>query len=400
MTDSEVRIDHPDLAHLDLTVAIHDLQRDGPVSGSIARTRIWEGFLTRQLIALSDRPEFRSFYDLGANIGWHSLVVAAHLRARGLSGHVVAVEPARANQERLRRSIALNGLDGAIHLVEGAASDCAGRAMLDHDPGNAGNHHLAGSGWPDETCGSREEVATWRLDDLVAARGWPLPTLVKIDVQGHEMQALAGFGDLLDRVPDWILAIEYVPDFWRLEDLVALLRPEGLYQVDEQCRRIVPTSAERLRAIAADWPRGYYDLILTRGPGARAALTALPGHGGLQMRFGAGFGGLTEAGLRWAAPQADCRLDCLTAPAGREVEVTGQVTRRLWDGVIALRVEDAAGRQRLLLKPKTPFVLRCRTGADPVRLRFELRETPGGLRRHPQHAFQLSHLDMREITGD
>lgn len=402
--DSEIRIDHPDLAYLDLTIATHDPQTDRPVSSTIAREKIWEGFLTRQLLTLISNPAFRSFYDLGANLGWHSLVLACHLRKHGLDGHVVAVEPAQSNHARLSRSLTLNALHDRVNLVPAALSDRSGTARLDHDPVNAGNHHLSGFSWPSDSYVTSEEVPIHRLDDLVQRNGWPLPTLIKMDVQGHEMQALAGFGSLLDAVPDWILAIEFVPDFWRLEDLLALVRADAVYHVDEQSLQIVPTSPERLRAIAADWLRGYFDLILVKGPKARQAVTALPAYcDRAHIRFvsndGAGFAGLSERMTRWVGQQADCVIDPLTPGGGSHaIELSGQVLRRMWTGVISLSVHsEGQPRQRLLLKQKTPFTLRCELGAQPLRLHFALRETPQGQRRHPTHAFQLSHLALQVV---
>lgn len=289
-------------------------------------------------------------------------------------------------------------------MVAGAVSDRDGKAQLDHDSGNAGNHHLSGFSWSDEAEVTSEEVPIHRLEDLARANGWPLPTLMKMDVQGHEMLALAGFGGMLDAVPDWILAIEFTPAFWSLEDLMALLRPDGVYQLDEQSLQVVPTSPERLRAIAAGWPRDYYDLILVKGQKALQAIAALPAYSDqLQVRFlseaGTGFGGLSDHNTRWAGAQASCVIDPLPSGlAHREIEISGQVLRRTWDGVIALNVTDAAGQhQRLLLRPKTPFSLRCQLGSGPVQLRFELRENPGALRRHPLYAFQLSHLEVRAV---
>ncbi len=405
--DAEIRIDHPDLAYLGLTVAIHDPEVDRPVSSSIARIKLWEGFLTRQLLALISDPAFNAFYDLGANIGWHSLVLAAHLRARGLPGSVVAVEPAQSNQARLRRSLVLNGLEDRVQLVAGAVGDHNGQARLDHDPASAGNHHLSGFSWPSDSYITSEDVPIHRLEDLVRAQGWPLPTLMKMDVQGHELQALAGFGTMLADQSDWILAIEFVPDFWSLEDLIALIAPDAVYQLDEQSLAVVPTSPERLRALGADWPRRYYDLIVSKGPKARAAIAALPAHcATMQMRFiagsGAGFGGLMETGARWVGPEADCVLEPLRPdqPA-QEVEISGQILRKLWEGVIVLTLQDGAGQhQRHILKPQTPFTLRCTLGPAPVRLHFALREKPGGARRHPQHAFQLSHLQLQVLEAD
>ena len=405
--DAEIRIDHPDLAYLGLSIAIHDPEVDRPVSSSIARIKLWEGFLTRQLLALISDPDFNAFYDLGANIGWHSLVLAAHLRAQGLPGSVVAVEPARSNQARLRRSLVLNGLEDRVQLVAGAVGDHNGQARLDHDPASAGNHHLSGFSWPSDSYTSSEEVPIHRLEDLVRAQGWPLPKLMKMDVQGHELQALAGFGAMLADQSDWILAIEFVPDFWSLEDLIALIAPDAVYQLDEQSLALVPTSPERLRSLGTDWPRRYYDLIVSKGPKARAAIMALPAYcATMQMRFiaasGTGFGGLMESGARWVGPEADCVLEPLRAdqPA-QEVEISGQILRKLWEGVIVLTLQDGAGqRQRHVLKPQTPFTLRCTLGPEPVRLHFALREKPGGVRRHPQHAFQLSHLQLQVLEGD
>jgi hypothetical protein len=101
---------------------------------------------------------------------------------------------------------------------------------------------------------------------------------MKMDVQSHELQALSGFGTMLADQPDWILAIEFVPDFWSFEDLVALIGPDAVYHLDEQSLAVVPTSPDRLRGLAAEWPRRYYDLIVSKGPKARAAIMALPAY--------------------------------------------------------------------------------------------------------------------------
>lgn len=286
MTGRIIDIDHPAFAGLGLRMDIHDPEADMPVSSVLSRTGAWEGFLTRQMIALLARLDMPAFYDIGANIGWYSLVLAAEMRRAGRDGRVIAVEPSPGNRARLEASLALNGLEGLVEVVAGAASDRNGALAFLRDPVNHGNHRVS-----DDAAGAVETVPAHRLDDLVARHGWPLPRLVKADVQGHEMEALRGFLDSLAAAPGWVMALEWIPGEWRLEEMLAMLGADGLYQVDEQSLRIVPTTPSRLLGLQAHWPSGYYDLFLTRGAAAEAAVRGLAAfEDRVQLRFRHGAG--------------------------------------------------------------------------------------------------------------
>jgi FkbM family methyltransferase len=128
--------------------------------------------------------------DVGANIGLLTVPLA---RAVTPDGMVVAVEPLPGNVGRLRANLARNGLD-AVHIVEAAAGRADGRATL----------HTAG----DPAFGSLREIVKYRtsgdldvalrsLDSLWCELGRLPISLVKIDVEGAELDVLAGARELL-----------------------------------------------------------------------------------------------------------------------------------------------------------------------------------------------------------
>jgi FkbM family methyltransferase len=124
------------------------------------------------------------FYDLGANVGYFTLVGASLV---GKEGRVRAYEPFPDNAELLRHNVAANGLV-QVEVVEAAVSDSAGQASFEVGP-TSQDGRLGEGG---------VTVRTQRVDDDVAA-GAPVPTLVKIDVEGAELAALTGMRETLER---------------------------------------------------------------------------------------------------------------------------------------------------------------------------------------------------------
>lgn len=126
-------------------------------------------------------------YDLGANVGYVSLLFA---RVVGEQGRVFAFEPLPANQQRLRQNVELNsGL--SIELVPAAAAERSGRAAFAlHGSDDMGRLQAS-----DGPAANTIEVETIALDDF--AKTHPAPNLVKIDVEGAEALALQGMQSLL-----------------------------------------------------------------------------------------------------------------------------------------------------------------------------------------------------------
>lgn len=132
------------------------------------------------------------FYDVGANAGYFTLV-AAH--GVGPQGQVIAFEPVPFNAQVIQKQIALNRLEGICRVEAAAISSQAGSVSLVIPDRNA-NAHLSNVIAPHlDAGGARVEVKTITLDQYVA--GTIRPRLVKMDVEGAELMALQGAGELL-----------------------------------------------------------------------------------------------------------------------------------------------------------------------------------------------------------
>ena len=129
-------------------------------------------------------------WDVGANIGALSLGAA---RIVGPTGRVVAVEPEAGCAAAIRANAARNGLTW-LEVRAVAATDRSRPVEL-IVVGDTLWTRLASSG-EHELLTDRRVVPGCALDDLDA----PPPTLVKIDVEGAELEVLAGMRRLLAEV--------------------------------------------------------------------------------------------------------------------------------------------------------------------------------------------------------
>jgi FkbM family methyltransferase len=129
--------------------------------------------------------------DVGANIGIYALPWAA--MNAGITVH--CFEPNPAVRSRFARNAALNRLTARIRLHSEALSDHAGTATL------YGNDDMSSLNQRVHT-GAREAVPVVvqlaRLDDILDAEGPPV-SLIKIDVQGHELEVLRGAEAVISR---------------------------------------------------------------------------------------------------------------------------------------------------------------------------------------------------------
>jgi FkbM family methyltransferase len=150
---------------------------------AIKRYEWWE--LSMTLMACRRyRPE--AFIDVGANIGLYTCVLGKAQAPRKL----LAFEPDPRNFVRLSESIARNGLVGVVDahpIAVGAAKSTASLIL-----GTAGNCALTKLGDAGPHAPSVDVIA---LDDLLDIRNSMI--CVKIDVEGYEIQVLAGAAILL-----------------------------------------------------------------------------------------------------------------------------------------------------------------------------------------------------------
>ena len=118
------------------------------------------------------------FYDIGANVGFYSLLSSL------LVGHgkVFAFEPAPRNLPYLRSHLALNHAHN-VEVLPFAISDTIGKSRFQTEPSGLMGH-LARNG--------SALVSTTSLDSLVESSRIAPPDFIKMDIEGTELLALRG----------------------------------------------------------------------------------------------------------------------------------------------------------------------------------------------------------------
>jgi FkbM family methyltransferase len=161
----------------------------------------------------------------GVNFGLH---VARAARAVGPTGVVVGVEPQPAALLRAKMNLDLNGLVPVVRLVQAALGRMERLVPMPwSNPENAGAASLL-----DEGAGFW--VPMLRLEALTALLGGRSPRLLLLDVQGHELEVLAGCD--LKQGPE-LIVVELDPEFLRrsevpADDVATRLRDAGYVLYD------------------------------------------------------------------------------------------------------------------------------------------------------------------------
>jgi FkbM family methyltransferase len=131
-------------------------------------------------------------YDLGANVGYVSLMLAKQV---GEGGSVFAIEPLPGNQERLRANLTLNPQAHVVLVPKAVANESGSQAFHVHTSDDMGK--LQGSAGRAAEYKASIKVETIALDDFAFGRQNPPPDVIKMDVEGGEVLALIGMRRLL-----------------------------------------------------------------------------------------------------------------------------------------------------------------------------------------------------------
>jgi len=135
------------------------------------------------------------FYDVGANVGFFSLLAA---RLAGPEGKVISFEPLPDNLVRLRENIERNEFHNVqiLPLALGGANE--ERIFQVSERPTWGKLKGVGSESPDKYM-SDIKVLVRRLDDLLSESTIQPPDFVKIDVEGAEVEVVEGARETLLR---------------------------------------------------------------------------------------------------------------------------------------------------------------------------------------------------------
>jgi FkbM family methyltransferase len=144
-------------------------------------------------------PAGATVIDVGASIGFFTRRFARWVGEQGL---VIALEPEPRNFADLLEAVRDDGTLPRVRLLEAAAAEYSGTALLKLNPLHPGDHKLA-------VDGTGIDVNVVRLDDMLAERKWPKIALVKVDVQGAEERVLDGAEQTLGRLrPAWHVRVD------------------------------------------------------------------------------------------------------------------------------------------------------------------------------------------------
>lgn len=165
-----------------------------------------------QLFSAIERLDIGTALDVGANRGQF----AAQLRSRGFAGTIHSFEPlsepfaalaakAAADPRHKVHQLALSNRAGEAEIFVGAndqTSSLQRASIADRDDGIGRAHAVSGS----------ERIRLERLDTFCRGADIdPRGCFLKLDVQGHEMKALLGAGEMLAQVPLLQLELSILP---------------------------------------------------------------------------------------------------------------------------------------------------------------------------------------------
>jgi FkbM family methyltransferase len=151
-------------------------------------------------------------YDVGANIGYISLLLAQKLAT---SGKIFAFEALPDNLERLRAHVEMNNLGSRVSVIPSAVTATSKPIRFLVGPSGAMGKAEGSAGRSE---GHREsiEVPGISLDDFVYCDGNPPPQVIKMDIEGGEVLALQGMLRLLAEARPLILLELHGPEAARV----------------------------------------------------------------------------------------------------------------------------------------------------------------------------------------
>jgi FkbM family methyltransferase len=148
-----------------------------------------ESFLFQRLLAPG-----MCVIDAGANIGQYTLVAS---NAVGASGQIHAFEPVAGNVKQLAHHVAINGFADRVRINECSLWNCDETLTLHLDAGDE-HENMTNYSVNDQGTSVRSfRSPSLRLDDYARRRGLDRLDVIKMDIEGAELKALEGAGELL-----------------------------------------------------------------------------------------------------------------------------------------------------------------------------------------------------------
>jgi FkbM family methyltransferase len=184
-------------------------------------TKAYEPIQPLLLSAFAKRASCNTFIDVGANIGVYSVLMSQVESIR----EIHAFEPTPGTFRELVKNVEMNGLGGRITAHQKALSDSAKSVRFGIVNPLSGANSIVStsihSRFEDEV-----HVAAVKLDDYLPLKDKRL--CLKIDVEGHEREALSGMSSILSDNPVVLQIEDYASN---ADDLPRVLGQLGLHSL-------------------------------------------------------------------------------------------------------------------------------------------------------------------------
>lgn len=172
-------------------------------------------------------------YDIGASVGLMTIHASVSLQ----DGKVVSFEPDSETRNCLNHNIELNNLSN-VEVVSWAVSDRKGKAVLFSDGSSGRAPTLREQQSRLNAPKGRIDIETGTIDEAIKSGILPLPTLLKIDIEGAEILCIKGcrrllYGELGNSPRKIFLEMhpDFLPDFDSSEEEVQNLILEAGYNI-------------------------------------------------------------------------------------------------------------------------------------------------------------------------
>jgi len=184
-------------------------------------------------------------FDIGANIGWFSLIFDRLCASKSVD--IFSFEPDPTNVALLRENISRNRAS-RVRVQQLAVADVEDTLQLHlYRKSNLGRHSLL-----DIHKGETVDVKTVILDRFWEAQGLGTrtPRFIKMDIEGFELMALRGASGVLRRCP--MVMLEYSPAYMKSAsivpgDLIDLMLGHGFFANVLTEGKLVPQDADILK---------------------------------------------------------------------------------------------------------------------------------------------------------
>lgn len=197
-----------------LSFPLHLLREDPSISPRIFSNHIWEEHVT-SVFKEEVSKTAGSVLDIGAHIGYYTVMGGLLLKAKGEGARVFAFEPEPQNFELLKKNITENNLEDTVAVIFKAAGDQNQRSSIYGSDSSDTSDRFIFNAPGSKVQG---EVECVRAADYLK-KNFPGAMesiqIIKMDIEGYEPQACRGMEELLKR-PDVTLFTEM--NFRRLRE--------------------------------------------------------------------------------------------------------------------------------------------------------------------------------------